>query len=287
MDTDLMEGEVVDAANTYSDGVPWNEDRVLRHIHHHLEQIIVSAYEIGRALLHTKATLGHSRFEGWVQDHLPFSMRSAQRYMQVGEFLTAHPRLREPLAKARLKNVLLLTSLPPELREELIGDGHLAEVPPEELGTMPYVELRKLKERLEKELREKDTEIETIQIKLDERTEALAEATTRQHTSDYPKQLRRTLEAMKKNFEFALDETGFDLDVIAQRWDEVPPHLRAEVDATLTWMEVWVRHEVLRHATLRGDPVVGADLDDNLAQLHTNGPRVPEHRAVPRFGEEG
>lgn len=284
--TPPLEGDLAELS-PYSDGVPWNEDRVLRHIHHHLEQIIVSAYEIGRALLHTKATLGHGSFEGWVRANLPFSERTARNYMQVGEFLTAHPRLREPLAKARLKNVMLLTALPPELRDELVGEGHLAEVSPEELGTMPYVELKKLKERLEKQIVEQNEKLETLQGKLDERTEALAAATTRQITGNYPAQLKKTLDTMRRRVEAMMEELGFDLDTIAQRWDEIPPAQRAEVDGALTWLEVWVRHEVLRHATLRGDPVVGADIDDNLAQLPPAGLRVPEHRHVPRFGSEG
>lgn len=156
----------------YSDGRIWNEELVVREIHHYEETIIVSAYELGRRLIWTKKHLGHGRFEDFCAKRLPqYSKPTLWRYMQVAEFLVQHPALMKPAAAAGLKKTLLLTTLSPDQVERVIGDGLVGEAPIEGLDKIPYVELKKEVEKLkaakgtlEESLAKREVELEKAKV---------------------------------------------------------------------------------------------------------------------------
>lgn len=271
----------------YSDGQPWDEERAVRAIQHELENILVSANRIGRVLLHARAHLGHGSFQEWVRARMPFSYPTAHRYMQVAEFFTAHPRLAEPLATGRLKNVLLLTSLPSELEQSLAEDGGLAQVPAEELGRLPYADLKKLKEKLESDLVSQRRKAELAEEQLKERNELVAKLSERRHGSDKE---RRTLEVcgeLRHKVSKLITQLGFELDLAAQNWDELGPEAQAEVAGLLAWVETWTRVERIRHEMLRGTDTPAWLLQEALEEPRPAKSRftIPTDRDLPRFGE--
>lgn len=167
----------------YSGGEIWDEARIVTRIYHHTENIVRSAYEIGRALIHTKMVLGHGRFGTWCTANLPeFEPRTLRRYMQVAEFLVNNPRLLEPAARAGIKKTLLLTTLSDDQVADVYADGLLAGSPIEDLDTIPYFELKKQVgalsgqvTQLAEDLRKKDLQLEKSKAALGEVSGALRE----------------------------------------------------------------------------------------------------------------
>lgn len=270
----------------WSNGQPWDEERAIRVIQHELEQIILSANRIGRVLLHARAVLGHGGFQEWVERCLPFSTPTARRYMQVAEFFSAHPKLAEPLSTGRLRNVLLLTSLPAELEQSLAEDGGLAQVPAEELGRMPYAQLRQLKEKLEAEVSAQRTRAERAESTLSERNELLVRATTRQIGDQRAARTIEVVGELRSKVTKLMGQLGFELDLAAQNWEELTPEAQAEVAGLIEWVETWIRTEKIRHELLRGGDTPGYLLGEVLAEPRTlkSSFVIPADRDLPSFG---
>jgi len=51
-----------------------------------LSQSLVTATEIGRLLFEQKRVIKHGEFSNWVEAHLPFKLRTAQRYMKLHQY---------------------------------------------------------------------------------------------------------------------------------------------------------------------------------------------------------
>lgn len=282
------ETEVVDPTSMghllepYSDGRIWEEHVVLAEIICHTETIIHSAYEIGRRLIWTKEVLGHGRFSSWCSDHLPFSERTIQNYMRVGEFLTNHPRLLKPLAKAGLKKTLLLTSLPTELLEEMVGDGHMAEVPVEMLGDVPYIELKKSVEDLKSRLSDETQARNKAENKVSDLTMALGQQTAER--SQFQEFAANVVVKNGAAMKAEIERLATALSVVSMRWGELPGPQRADLVGLMEGLHAQLEYELLRFRTEVGDEVYGHQLVEVMQHAEAVGHPVPDHRVIPFAG---
>lgn len=217
------------ALKPYSDGRAWNHDLVVREIALHAEQIVISGYEIGRRLVWTKEELGHGRFEAWLVESMPFTMRTAQRYMQIAEYLVDNPKLLEPMARAGLKKALLLTTLAPDQVEALLGDqGGMPEAEIEGIDKVPYHELRKEVEKLRVE---RDMDRGTLKQKDEQLLRAKAEIADLTGLARRPEEvaLLEKVATIRKSVE----ESFMLLDVLvataAPKWEDLSLRGRGEL----------------------------------------------------------
>ncbi len=263
----------------YSDGRIWEEHVVLAEIICHTETIIHSAYEIGRRLIWTKEVVGHGRFGDWCSDHLPFSERTIRDYMRVADFLAKHPALLKPLGRAGLKKTLLLTSLPQEVLEEMVGDGHMAEVPVEMLGDVPYVELKKTVEQLKKAL-EKQTEVANkAENKVADLTMALGQQTAER--SQFQEFAAGFVAKDGARLKAEIERLASHAGIVADRWPELTGSQRADVVGLMEGLHAQLEYELLRFRTMIGDEVYGHQLAEVLQHAEAVGHAVPDHRVLP------
>lgn len=280
--SDIIDLDPVEIGHTlapYSDGRIWEEHQVLTEICFHTEQIVHSAYEIGRRLIWTKEVLGHGQFLTWCEANLPFSMRTIQNYMRVANFLVANPRLLKPMARAGMKRALLLTSLPQELVDEVIADGNLAEVPLDELGDVPYVDLKKEVVRLQKE--REDTQLKLAQYEREGRNlkEALGEQTAER--SKIEEFAHNVLTRDAERFKAEIARLAGSYAVLTQRWDDLPHKQRAEAIALWEGLQAHLEYERVTFQQAIGQEVYGHQLAEALNHARATGHAIDEDRVLP------
>lgn len=227
-----------------SDGRFWNEELVVREILGHTEAIIVSAYEIGRRLLWAKEEVGHGRFEDWCADTLPFNLRTAQRYMQVAEFLVDNPKLLKPAAKAGLKKTLLLTTLAPDQLEELMSGGLVGEASIEDLDKVPYAKLQRDVRALRHTTERTEAELAARESELSKTKEAVAELSGALDVDaeDRLKKIRKVREGLCTAILLAHAQLRPLVD--RMRLGELSPLEAAELVGVLEFSEVLVKNTV-------------------------------------------
>ena len=259
----------------WSDGRIWSEATVVREIHLHTETIIHSAYEIGRRLIWTREVLGHGAFGPWCAKTLPmFSVRTLQNYMAVAEFLTRHPKLTEPLAKAGLKKALLLTQVPEEQLDEMLQNGHMAEVPVDQLGELSYVELKQRLRSTEKDLKEVSEKAAKAEGKAEEVTQTLTEMSSVWHSAEESK-LCATVHEMHGELDTALEAMLVKLDVMRGRWGTLPAPVRARIIGLLQYMRARADYEELAFRQAIGEEVWGSELTQAFEQPRALGRDFP------------
>ncbi len=245
----------------YSNGELWDEERVIRRILHHTEQIVLSAHHIGCDLIWTKKLMHHGQFEEWCQAKLPhFNERTLRRYMQVAEFLTAHPALLKPLASAGIKKTLLLTTLAPDQLEAVMSDGHLAETAIDELDTVPYWQLKQEVEKLKKNSGERDARLARTEKELERAKLVIAEASGALDTTDEAQ--LDVVDVARDDFMTAVQKFKAKLGPLLNRWQqgEVSPLVRGHVMAVLELADVSVKSVVYQAREAVGEGNYSAEL---------------------------
>lgn len=270
----------------YSDGRPWDSGLVVREIHHHTGNLLESVYEIGRRLLWAKEVLGHGHFEAWWEGSLPFSERTIQNYMRVATLFIERPALRQPLAAVGLRKVLLLTSLPDEVKDDMAATSLLAETPVASIADKPYVELKKEVEKLRLSEAKAHEKAAAAEKTADQLKIQLADATGTAWSRDH-EQLLGWLEDWRRSYDQAMAVAGVGLDNLARRIHELPPVVQARIIGLSEYMLTRTTYENLRFRELAGQEVYGAAFTETL-----NRPRpcadvypIPEGRVLPFFGD--
>lgn len=259
-----------------SDGRTFDEWQVAQEVMQHAENLLRSAYEVGRRLLWARAVLPHGQFSSWCKEYVPFSQQTCGRYMEVARFFIGHPHLLQPLGMAPLKKVLFLTTLPPE-QQALIGAPQMPEMAPEAILSTPLAELRDRLKALEKEavqaraetgdaLKEQRRlagELERLQAERVEREATVARL--KGYVS--PEEMawcKGACGEIRNVFEREMLLAGGKLDVLAQSFSQLPGETQANALGLVEWMRARVELEVLRFQLLTDGagglrPVTGAD----------------------------
>ena len=143
-----------------ADGRFWNSGEETRRIHALCENGLLISLEIGQRLLLAKSILGHGVFEGWVDSNMPFSARSCREHMLTARRLGAHPELAKPMARLGLKKARALLAMPKEDLDEFMETGTIAGMSSEDIEGESYRLVVKRLKRRDRELAEKDEQIE-------------------------------------------------------------------------------------------------------------------------------
>lgn len=265
----------------YSDGRIWNERLVLTEIHAYTETIIQSAFEIGRRLIWTKEVMGHGMFVEWCDKCLPFGGRTARNYMQVASFLLNHPALLGPLNKAGLKKTLLLTTLPPDTLEELVGDGQVAEISLEGIADIPYIELKKQVDALKTERSELQDKLAETAGQLQDARDAVADQAIQ--VSKIDEHAERIINQQWTKFEGFVQDLEGGLLLLVSRWDDINPALRARVVGMVEGVRVHTEHAQLLLKNNIGEAVWGEDYGRCLREAAQVGLPIAEDRKLPFF----
>ncbi len=272
----------------YSDGRAWNHELVVREIAMHAEQIVVSGYEIGRRLTWTKAELGHGRFEAWLGEHMPFSLPTARRYMQIADYLVENPRLLEPMAKAGLKKALLLTTLAPDQVEALLGDqGGMPEAEVEGIDKVPYHELRREVEKLRVE---RDMDRGTLKTRDDQLVRAKAEIADLTGISRRPEEaaVLDKIQKLHEKVDQVFTEIDILVDAVGPHWTGLSLRARGELAGLVHYgMRLAQFEEALFRSTI-GEAVWAHDwtaiIEDPFPAARSY--PLPVERAGPEFAEK-
>lgn len=268
-----------------SDGRHWSPDIVVREILHHTEQMVISAFEIGRRLLWTKRVMDNRQFTAWCDKSLPFSGATCRRYMQCATFLLGHPELRQPLARAGLKKTLLLTTLPDDQLRELTESSTIAEIPLSELGDIPYMELKRALLKSDGRAEELEKERDALERKLQKANARLAEY-AQELTSD-EKEILGFIKKHHGEMETAILGRALFWDGIARSFEQLSPQLRAEAVAYWEGLETLFAHERLRFKMLCGEEGWSHTYSDLMARMErlTVLHEVPDGRRMPFYDE--
>lgn len=259
----------------YSDGREWDERTVVREILHYAETIIVSAYEIGRRLVWAKKVIGHGGFADWCAANVRISLRSAQEYMQVAEFLTENPRLLKPCGSLGLKKTLLLTTLAPDQVERLLGErGGMPETDIEGLDEVPYYELKRQVDSLKKTADKATGDLRAKEELLSQRNEELLNATSLSRMPGDAMVMKR-LDERRKQLTIAFGVLGAQLDMIQHDWAEYNSATRAEVYGMLEWAIKLGELERLRFRMNIGEEVWGHEWAELLDEARPAASRFP------------
>lgn len=278
----------------FSDGRLFNPDTVAREINFHTENMLVSAFEIGKRLVWAKAVLGHGRFGEWADANFAFSNRTRQRYMKVAARLQNHPKLLEPLSQAGLKKTLLLTSLAEDELTELADEGALGEVDLSQISDVSYVELNEMvkRERTRREQAERTAADATGKLERTEKRLQETEAQVAKLSGHLPPEQEQEvldhLAKMRQRFDALMVSSGIALDGFARMAEDMSPGARAALVGFVEYRRVFVEYEQERFRSLSGEFVEGAV----FAELE-NRPRpmgdlyeLPEARRLPDFGDD-
>lgn len=257
-DQDLM-------LEAWSDGRIWEEGLVVREINLYTEQALYCLFEIGRRLIWTREVIGHSQFGDWCMKKLPFGRRNAERYMQIARWFSQRPGLLKPLARLGLRKAVALTTLPPDVGDALLSDGHVPGLDLEEVEDLPYCELHKRVEELRADADDLRAERTKLADRLSEAEGTVARLTTLQVTDDDAAMLREVAR-LRERAEKVLTEVCMRVRPMAARAlrGELSPLVRADVVAFATYLDVLVRNEILVIQAAAGEEVWSGVLIENM-----------------------
>jgi len=245
-------------------GRAWDSDLVLREILVEQEKMVISASRIGRLLAWTREKLGHGQFTNWVSRHVPFSVRTAQRYIRVHDFFEAHPRLLKPMAGAGLKRTLLLTTLPDEQLELLAEEGQLGEVDIDELPSTPYVELQKRVNDLKKEKGDTDDKVAKLENQLAEAHAQIADLSGVMSKDD--QKLIEKFRKWKDDAENQFALFSAQTEGIGARLKDHHPAVRAEYVAFWEWLFTRAEVSCLEAQVTAGKSVYGSTINEAITR---------------------
>lgn len=267
----------------YSDGRLWDSATVVTEILAHTENMLRSAYEVGRRLLWTKEILSHGQFEGWCEAHLPFSKRTVENYMRIGRFFVDHPGALRQLAKAGVKKTLLLTTLPEDDLEELLAGGQIADADLTDLADVPYLELKREVTRLREAKAELETKAARAESDLAETRAALGAQTV--EFTRIEQYARKVHTERWAEFGGLMDRLVGDIHRLGGQWDEIQPADRAQLIGMIEAMRYHVAHADAVLRSRIGEEVWGADYAEALQGAAAVGRPIPEDHQVLYFDD--
>lgn len=262
------------------DGREFDEGVALREIHHHIEMGLLHALELGKRLLWVKGSLPYGAFGAWCKKHLKLQSTAISRHMEIARFFRRAPHLLQPLAKASLRQALLLASLPEQELAALTGDGTIAGISFEQMGKMSYAELEKAVRAARKAEVIATTqataalrEAEAAKAQLAAHKQRLADVTgvAPKDTAEVDKLIADTF----TQFNAMWENLGWRLDELARRAIELPPMQAAQIRGLYEAMHARADLEYMRSLDLAGQAVTGAEWREALERADAGGRTFP------------
>jgi hypothetical protein len=268
-----------------SDGRDWSQNLVVTEINQFQAQALVCAFEIGKRLLWTKRARGHGTFEEWADKHLSISRCARARFCQYAVFFIRHPKLFHQLQGTAVKRVLLLTALPEEDLRALSDGFAISGISVADVANLPYVELKKMLDRRERDLQDVRADNEAKTEKLNDFAGRIADLTApRRPVGDETR--RRDLQTAMEELRVAFLRLHNVVDGLAAlRRDDLENEANGEPSrhlSTETAMELVVAvegAEVLgvhlreKYRHIVGEAVADADYVEALRRAQ----QLPEH----------
>lgn len=250
----------------FSEGRVFDPDQVANEINRYAMDMVVTANEIGKRLRWAKDELGHGAYGAWIDENIPFSTRTASRYMKLAQAFERHPRLLEPLARTSLKKALAITTLSEEELNTLEEGGTVAEMDAEELGDLTYSELQDALKK-EKAARAKAEDEAHNASKIANREQENVKRLTRQLAErdgfiapEAAEEVEKSLDNIKSSFDGWLAQLLPVLQGLNNQVEEMPPHLVAKKESLLTYARTMLEvHDARLNPNV---PVAHADLED-------------------------
>lgn len=262
------------------DNRTFDEEVALREIHHHVEMGLLHAVELGKRLLWAKGSLPYGTFGSWCKKHLKLSQPTIHRHMEIARFFRRQPHLLQPLARASLRQALLIASVPEEELAALTDDGTVAGISFEQLGKLSYAELEKTLRKARRE-----AAVATAQAKATQRENQALTTQLEAHKLRLtevmgvaPKEaaaIDKLVGDTWARFEAAWDELGWNLDELARRAIECAPKQRAAIRGLYEAMHARAELEYLRSLDLGGVAVTGAEWREALTRADAVGNAFP------------
>ncbi len=155
----------------YSDGLPYNRERVVGEAKRHLYQSFSSAIECGKALIWIHEEEGGQTFGQIMRTYLPStSWSTAKNFMRLARLSVEHPKLQGFIEKNRSKAIALLEILSEEDLREFDEADSIAGMELDEAEKIPVRqfkdELRSYTKKIERgavQLREAEDKIKSLE----------------------------------------------------------------------------------------------------------------------------
>lgn len=269
------------------DGCVLTAELVERQVLFHVEQQAHHVFEAGKWLAAWKDAVGDTNFGGWCAKKLPFTRRTADRYIQAYTFLAKHPRLQAPLGRAGLKKTLLLSTLAPDQLEMVVQEGRVGDADIDGIDEIPYVALKQKVARLERDLGKTKSELEGTASSLEKARTRIGELDGTLRPDD--QEVLDRLDAMRKTLDGVLLEYGMLADSVGGRLDEAHPAVRGHLRGFGEYVLVRAELEHVRMRIIAGE----AHLSEAMLEIEAR-PRtgaqvysIPQSRRAARFPDHG
>jgi hypothetical protein len=278
--------EPVDVGLDLFEGRAWHPDLVAEELVNLFSEVWHRIVYGGRMLLWAKRCLGHGAFEGWCEQKVGISQRTAREWMRVARFAEDHPRLAAPLGRAGLKKALLLTSMPAEVIDNLYEALDGPEAPfDESVFDRPYVELKRELESMSKQLERANADRAR-----EEGRAARAERTVAELVRTPSNPAQETIDVLRKHknsIHSAVIAHLGTAELLCRDWDSADPAVKAEVLSLMEWLDALGRFEHARMRLLVGDENWGDTYRAIIAEGRVKTDSVydlDESRILPFFG---
>lgn len=262
----------------YSDGREWDEQLCIREIGLHLESMVEHAYEAGRRLIWAKNSVGHGKWGEWIRTNLRISGDTAQRYMQVAEFLVRHPALLKPAMTAGMKKLLLLTEVPDQYIVNLIECSGSPEGDAELLFAKSYPDLKAELSAVKRELTELKKKSAEESKELEVAKEALADSSMLAFKA--PEDIDKELDSIEDELNQWVKRARSKLLPLARDWASLDQRTRVRVVQLLKGASLHIEHEQLAVEDAAGQEPVRAVYMDILRQANAVGRSIPTERVI-------
>jgi hypothetical protein len=258
---DKLNADIETAERLYSDGMPYELDRIENEIKFYMAQTAQALFESGKRFLRIKAHENHGTFYSALE-RIGVPERTADYAMAVVKKFGSNPL---PVADLGSSKIKMLTVFEEEKIKEYVNGGSLGSIPHDDVETMSKRELqdaiRKEREKHKRDVDTREKSIKQKEAKINEMDELLryqqplSEKEKIEKTNDA--ELEKLRQKLFINIQQARFYFGEALGII-----EIARHLEG---VTYPQLEKWAKEE---YEELAGFNELFEELDDALNYIH-------------------